>query len=102
MKLFAYGSLMKMLRTPIGDARLEDHKKVPHPAWGKSSRAPPVVVPERGSVVDGVLFEVDGLQGCDYYEGDYYKRVKMVVKVGNEKVKAWVYVEAVPPMVGGD
>ena len=101
--LFTYGTLIRgSYGWPQGKpAMLEGYERIPNPIWiahgHKPEKAVKTVVPKDGASVDGVLFDVPDnekrmIDMIDGYEGEYYKRTKVTVKVDGQPVKAWVYV----------
>lgn len=94
---FAYGSNLNINR--MIDRGLKVHKITPvilenyELKFNKVSKKQGAVAniePKHGSVVEGVLYEIDDITKMDRYEGhpNHYKRVEMMFGT----VKAWVYI----------
>jgi gamma-glutamylcyclotransferase (GGCT)/AIG2-like uncharacterized protein YtfP len=99
MNLFVYGTLMndalvvevtgrRLAKEP---AALQGYRKV-QPADGY-----PYITPEAGGVVDGFLLrglDAAALRALDRYEdeGQLYRRIEVVVTVGDDPVPAMAYV----------
>lgn len=97
--LFVYGTLMTpaVMRAVIG--RVPPHAPAVLPGYrryGLRGRVYPVVVPERGASVAGVLYtglSPRELARLDRYEDAFYRRVEVTVRdaAGRER-RAWCYV----------
>ncbi len=97
--LFVYGTLMTpaVMRAVIGRLPPREAAVLPdHRRHGLRGRVYPVVVPEAGAQVDGVLYTgltPQELARLDRYEDDFYLRRRVTVRDATGRARtAWCYV----------
>ena len=105
-KLFIYGTLMdsKIQKNVIGRIvngipdTLREYEKSEIEIEGEKY---PIIIKNKNGIVEGLLIEMNDeeLKNIDEYEGNEYKRIKVILKSG---IIAWVYIKNKKPAIIGE